>query len=205
MNQKELELVLSELSGFVDPKSKLEQISTGVDVAADALLKMDSHRHIKGKVIADLGAGTGIFGLGALILGAKKVYFVEYDKGAMKVAKENFKKIKKLMGKEYDAEFFNIDIKEFKKKVGVVMQNPPFSERETHVDKLFLIKAMEISNLVYSFHKLKTKGFVNDFVSENGFKVFDFIEYRFPIKLKLVLGIFRIKYLKIGFWCIKKK
>ena len=205
MNKKELELILSQLKGFVDPKSKLEQITTGVDVASDALWKINSNKHIKGKTIADLGAGTGVFGLGALMLGARKVYFIEYDKEAIKIAKENFKKIKKLMGKNYNAEFLNIDVKDFKKKVSVVVQNPPFSNKETHLDKLFLIKAMEIGKVIYSFHRLKTKNFIDDFVAENGFKVFDFVRYKFPIKQDLIFGLSRTKHLKIGFWCMKNK
>ncbi len=52
---------------------------------ADAIKESDA----KGKIVLDLGCGTGLQGLNALLLGAKKIFFVDIDKNAVANAKEN--------------------------------------------------------------------------------------------------------------------
>ena len=205
MNKKELELLLSQIKSFEDPKVSLEQYATDASIAADALWNIYTDRNIKGKIIADLGSGPGIFGLGALILGAKKVFFVEVDKKAMKLAKINKKKVELLVGKKINAEFFNIDIKEFDKKADVVIQNPPFGVKETHMDKLFLIRAMEISKKIYSFHKRSTKDFIKKFAGENKYETIKTYYYKFPLKQKFWFHTSRIKYIDVGCWYLKRK
>jgi len=205
MNKKELELILSQVAEFDDPKVKLEQYATDATIAADCLWNAFSDKNIKSKVIADLGAGPGIFGLGALILGAKKVYFVEIDKNAIKLAKQNLKKVESIVGKKLNTEFFNMDIKEFTKKVDVVIQNPPFGVKETHIDKLFLIQAMEISKKIYSFHKLSTKDFVKKFVAENNYQVVKTYKYSFPLKQEFWFHTLRVKHIDVGCWYLKRK
>jgi len=205
MNKKELELLLSQLMEFENPDVKLEQYSTTADIAADFLWNVFLNKHIKGKTIADLGAGPGVIGIGALALGARKVYFVEYDKEAIKLAKDNLKKMEKLLGKKLNAEFFNVDVKDFYKKVTVVLQNPPFGVKETHADKLFLIKAMELSKIIYSFHKYSTRDFVEKFVKENGYNAFMVLRYKFPLRQKLWFHTSRIKRIDVGCWGLNKK
>ncbi len=200
MNKKELELLLSQLMEFENPDLKLEQYSTTADIAADCLWNAFLNKHIKGKTVADLGSGPGIFGIGALVLGARKVYFVEYDKEAIKLAKENIKKMEKLLGKKFNVELLNMDVKDFDIKVSVVIQNPPFGVKETHADKLFLIKAMEISKIIYSFHKYSTRDFVEKFVKENGYKAFIVLKYKFPLKQKFWFHTSRIKRIDVGCW-----
>ena len=87
-------VVLSQLKGFKKQKLKEEQYPTEPEIAAEVLWLMFLRREIEGKAIADLGSGTGILGLGALLLGAKKVFLVEKDKDAMKIAKENHEWLK---------------------------------------------------------------------------------------------------------------
>ena len=67
----------------------MEQYATEGDLAAYWLLAIDQLDAIEGKVVADLGAGNGILGIGALLLGAKHVLFVEADEDAMAVLKNN--------------------------------------------------------------------------------------------------------------------
>ena len=205
MNKKELELILSKVETFEKPKVKLEQYPTDASIAADILWNIHSDKNIKGKVIADLGSGPGILGLGALILGAKKVFFVEKDKEAMSLAKKNKTKIEKLVEKKLKADFVLSDVRHFDKEVGVVIQNPPFGVKETHMDKLFLMKAMELSKKIYSFHKLSTKDFVKKFVSENNYKVMKIFKYQFPLKQDFWFHTSKVKYIDVGCWYIKRK
>ena len=50
---------------------------------------MTSWTASKGKVVVDLGAGNGILGIGALLLGAAHVVFVETDEEALGVLRSN--------------------------------------------------------------------------------------------------------------------
>ena len=205
MNKKELEIILSQLTFFEHPKLKLEQYSTNSSIAADLLWNACNNNHVKGKVIGDLGCGPGTFGLGALVLGAKKVYFVDVDKDVLDVAKKNKKLVEKIVGRKFNCEFINTNVKEFDKKVNVVIQNPPFGVKQTHHDKLFLIKAMELSSIIYSFHKLSTKEFIDKFVKENGFKVKHFYTYALPIKRRFWFHTSSVKNIDVGCWCLSKR
>jgi len=205
MNKKELEIILSKLKGFHKPKVKLEQYLTDSTIAADAVWNAYHNKHLTKKTIADLGCGPGIFGFGALALGAKKVYFVDMDKEALIVAKENKKIMEKLLGKKLNCDFRNVNVKDFSEKVNIVIQIPPFGVKQTHHDKLFLVKAMELCGIIYSFHKLSTKDFVNKFVRDNGFRIKHFYTYKFPIKQTYWFHISRVKDIDVGCWCITKR
>ena len=117
-------------------------------------------------VALDLGCGTGILGIGCLLLGASKVYFVDNDEDALKIAKESLKIVKSEFSIEGKASFLCSDILGFDKKVDTVVQNPPFGVKVRHADRDFLKKAMEMGKVEYSFHKSDSKRFIYKFVDE---------------------------------------
>ena len=164
MRKKELAIILSKLKGFQNPKPWLEQYKTPGNAASELLWLAYSLGDIEGKVVADLGAGTGVLTVGALLLGAKKVYAVEVDPEAVEVLKENvkgFDNVKVIVG----------DVSEFSKKVHTVVMNPPFGSQRKHADRPFLLKAFEVSNVVYSIHlaKPEVRKFIERFSQENNF------------------------------------
>ncbi|WP_048055248.1 METTL5 family protein [Pyrococcus sp. NA2] len=167
MKKKELAILLSKLRGFKNPKAWLEQYRTPGNAASDLLWLAYSLGDIEGKVIADLGAGTGVLSYGALLLGAKKVYAVEIDSEAVEILKENLKEFK---GK---FEVFLGDVSSFKVKVDTVIMNPPFGSQRKHADRPFLLKAFEISDVIYSIHLAKedVRNFIRRFSSDNGFMI----------------------------------
>jgi len=65
----------------------------------------------------------------------------------------------------------NKAIKDFNKKVDVVVQNPPFGTKRKHADKEFLAKAFSIAGLVYTIHKSATQRFVEAVAQDYGFSV----------------------------------
>src|SRR3989344_6126679 len=67
--------------------------------------------------------------------------------------------------------FINSDVKEFDKKVDTVIQNPPYGTKDKHADREFLVKAFQISNKIYSMHKLSTSSFVEKIAEDYEFKI----------------------------------
>ncbi|MBI5072796.1 methyltransferase [Candidatus Woesearchaeota archaeon] len=177
LTKKQLAIQLSKLASFEKPKIKLEQYTTDSEIAAtilwDALMKGD----IVGKTVADFGAGTGILGIGALLLGAKHVFFVEKDTDAVRILQTN---ILPLRAENY--EIRQMDVKDFQERVDTVLQNPPFGTRQEHADKIFLEKAFSLSNVVYSFHKTATDVFVRAIAADHAFTIPEYYSFSFPLR-----------------------
>ena len=205
--KKQLAIILSQLKGFEKPKIRLEQYSTEADIAAEIIWFAFYRREIKGKVIADLGCGTGTLGLSTLLMGAKKVYFVDIDEKAIDIAKENLKFLEEKLGVKLSkkAVFVVNDVKDFDEKVEVVMQNPPFGIKgERHKDREFLEKAFDIAEVVYSFHKAESKQFIAKFSGDKGWKVTDYWKFNWPLKQTMKYHEKRIQYIPVGCWRLVK-
>jgi len=169
MRKKHLAILLSSLEGFKNPKPELEQYITPGDVAAELLWLAKELGEIEGRVIADLGAGTGVLTVGACLLGAKMVYTVEKDREALEVLRENLNRA----GVDDCVEIVDADVSEFEGKVDTVVMNPPFGSQVKHADRPFLEKAFEIAGVVYSIHLAKNpvRAFVERFAHEHGFSI----------------------------------
>ncbi|MFH1770804.1 MAG: METTL5 family protein [archaeon] len=199
MTKKHLAVTLSKLKVFAAPNTNLEQYPTDSEIAADVLWFADLNGDIQGKIVADLGAGTGILGIGCLLLGARKVYFVEKDKEAIKVLKENLQS----HGLK-NHEIISEDIVNFHTKVDVVVQNPPFGTKEKHTDRFFLDKASTLANTIYSFHKTETKGFIDNYTRDLGFETTHYFEFDFPLKKTMEQHRKKIERIHVGCWRISK-
>jgi putative methylase len=175
LKKKALEKILQKIPLHPEPKAYLEQYSTPAYIAADALFL--AYPDIIGSKVVDLGCGTGIFAIGAKLLGAKECIGVDKDEKAIAVAEQfckslNLKRIK----------FKVCRVRDFKKNCDVVIQNPPFGAQKKHADRVFIKKALELAPIVYSFHLSRTKNFVKSFVeSLNAVITFEKI-YKLPIK-----------------------
>ena len=182
LSKSSLAIALSGLKGFESPKIREEQYTTDSEIAANVLWSAYLLGDIQNRVIADLGCGTGILGIGALLLGANDVFFIDVDKIAIETAKNNFLKLKSdgyALGK---VKFLNLNIKNLKIRSQIVIQNPPFGTRIKHNDLLFLEKALEIAPIVYSFHKSESKGFLEMFSSKKNIKITHIWSFKLPLK-----------------------
>lgn len=179
-----LAIVLSELKDFERGVLELEQYSTPSEIAADVLWKAYMNGDVERKVIVDSACGPGFLGIGALILGAKKVFFVDKSKEAIEILKKNIEFVDDKYGFSAGerSEIAVKDIKDIWEKADIVMQNPPFGTKEKHIDRLFLEKAFSTANIIYSFHKTVTKGFVEAISKDNGFMITHSWRYDFGIK-----------------------
>ncbi len=182
MKKKDVEIILSGLETFKKQKLNLEQYQTEAHITADLLWFAFMNGDIEGKVVADLGCGNGVFGIGALLLGAKKVIFLDVDKEAMNLAKKNAAAVERIVEGKLTKSFSNKSVSSFNRKVDTVIQNPPFGVKKTHADKPFLLKAMKYAEKVYTFHKFETRRFVEKFVLDEGWKIKLVKKYKFPLR-----------------------
>ena len=181
-SKKRLELVLSKLKGFGNPKVRAEQYKTPPDIAALAIWHAYMKNNLKGRVSADLGCGSGILGIGSLLMGSKRVYFIDNDEEALKICENNLDWIKSEFSGIGEFKILNKDITLFHKKVDIIFQNPPFGTKVKHADRDFLVKAFEISHVVYSFHKSETSRFVEAISKDNGMKIEERISLKMPLQ-----------------------
>tara|TARA_Y100000034_G_scaffold96601_1_gene117690 strand:- start:790 stop:1443 length:654 start_codon:yes stop_codon:yes gene_type:complete len=189
-SQKQLSVVLSRLKGFETSKVSLEQYSTDSNIAAFLLWNAALIDFIDDKTVLDLGCGTGILGLGALFIDAEKVFFVDKDKDALNVLKENIKfideELMKIPKKKY--KIINKDVEKLNKKdvnkvkIDIVIMNPPFGVQNEHADKEFLKVGFSTRKPVYSIHKVESRKFLEKFSADNGYKLTHFWEMDFPLK-----------------------
>ena len=203
-SQRDLAVKLSKLKQFEKPLWALEQYVTPSHIAAEWVWNMALDSEVAGKIILDAACGPGVIGLGLLLLGAKKIYFLDKDESALNICQENYNKLKE----EYElgeAEFILADISLFDEEVDAVVQNPPFGTKVEHADKKFLEKAFTSAPLVYSMHKYSTKKFVEAISTDFGFQIIHLWRYEFPIKAKFKFHEKPVKFIDVGLWKMKKR
>ena len=182
-SKKELAVILSKLRVFEKPKMMEEQYTLDPDVSADILWNAYMRHDIQWKEIADFGCGTGILGIGALLLGAKKVYFIDNDTDVFPNLLENIKTIsdcqKKVIKK---IEILNLDIRDFSKKTDVVIMNPPFGTKVRYLDKDFFKKAFSTADVVIGINKAAKLSTVEKIANENNYRILEIKKYLINLK-----------------------
>ena len=175
MKKKDLEIKLQRMKDFVDPDPSLEQYMTPAAIASDILFTAYSEGDVKGMDIVDLGCGTGMFSIGAHMLGASNVYGYDVSEKAINVAKENAKAF------NADVNFEVCDIADIEQRGDTAIMNPPFGCQSRNADRPFLDQAMGLCDTVYSIHRGTTVNFLNDYVRNAGREIVFQKSYRFNI------------------------
>ncbi len=203
-SKRQLAVLLSQLESFV-PDVSLEQYPSDSEIAADALWKCAMLGTINGKSVIDLGCGSGILGIGALLLGAKEVIFVDLDKAMIEATFRNLALLS-----ENALEFRNYrlvegDVSSLKlPPVDTVIMNPPFGTRQKGADIMFVEKACAVSDFVMSMHKTSTKNYVMRFFEKQGFSV-SVEDHQFPLKQTLKQHTRRIHRIEVSVFFAKRK
>ena len=196
-----LAVELSKLAVFENPNLASEQYpmdsETGAEVLWDAAFKGD----IEGKTIADFGCGTGILGIGALLLDAGHVFFVDSDEKVLETLKQN---LTKYPFGDASHSIHHVDVADFAQKADIVIQNPPFGTKKKHADREFLVKAFGTADIIYTFHKTTSKEFIAAVAKDHGFTITHYYEFDFPLKMEHLFHKHRIHRIKVGCWRLEK-
>jgi len=178
MKKKELEMILQRVPPLDKPIPHLEQYLTPASIAADIIFTAHQFGDVENKAVLDLGCGTGIFSVGAILTGAKKVVGIDVDKNSIEIARAYAEK------NDFEIKFLVQDVKDVKVKCDTVIMNPPFGAQKSNLkaDRKFIEKGFEVGSVLYSLHLAKTVPFVKRLISSLGGKVNYSKDYVFPIK-----------------------
>jgi putative methylase len=165
MKLKRLEMTLQRVAGYSSPRPSLEQYQTPAPLAARLLYHALMKGDIEGKVVCDLGSGTGILAIGAALLGAASVKGVDVDKKAVDVAHKNAELL------DADVIFILADVKDqtLPEVLGLcdtVIMNPPFGAQKVHADRPFIDLAISVAPVIYSIFNAGSTPFIKTYTAD---------------------------------------
>ena len=153
MRVRRLAMLLSGLEQTQSQLVELEQYSTDGDLAARWLTDISTFGDLhEGCTVADLGAGNGVLGLGAMALGAGRTVLIDSDQNACYTAQSNAEK----MGFSDSVEVIQATIGTDSIELDspdVVISNPPWGRQSPKADRPFLdaiLSARASSHLMHS-------------------------------------------------------
>lgn len=203
--QKQLAMTLSKLPPHPAHNAKLEQYATDGDVAARWLASIDAEEPFADlDCVADLGAGNGILGIGALLLGAPRACFVEVDSQACDSIRAGLD----THDLTYRSEVYCIDIHEAKAVVNqcdMVLMNPPWGQQRRSADRPFLESAIGIA--LQSVHVLHSSGAVHiePWASDAGWEAKRWMEAKIPLPKRYAHQKQRRAFTDAAMWCLSKR
>lgn len=176
MRARDLERKLSAIPAHPSPQVELEQYATPADLATLLLFEAYALGDIAGRRVADLGCGTGVFAIGASILGASEVVGVDVDPAAIAVARG--------CGEALGAhvEWVSSDVASWVGRVDTVIMNPPFGAQNRGADRAFLDAAFRAADTVLSLHNASTREFVESYAGAAGFERTHAWRLKFPLR-----------------------
>ena len=158
MKQRQLEILLEQVAVFESPSPSLEQYTTPAGIAAEllyfALMKGDLV-----DTVYDLGCGTGILAIGAALVDAPTVVGFDIDMNALITARQSAKKL------GVDVEFVCSSIQDVPGRAHTVIMNPPFGAQVRGNDRPFLVRALEVADVIYSIHNEGSYEFIKKFIN----------------------------------------
>jgi len=160
-----------------EPKPMWEQYQTPATIAADVLYQSYGNGDINAKHVIDLGCGTGMFAIGAALLGAHLVTAVDIDQQSIAIAQSQAQKL------QVAIDFLTQPIDQVNVVGDTVIMNPPFGAQKSNLqaDRRFLEKAMAISSVIYSLHLAKTFPFLQKMIHANHGIITHMKTYDFPL------------------------
>lgn len=179
---------------FVSPDAALEQYRTPAAVAADLLWEAHSEDAVRGKSVVDLGCGTGVFAVGASVLGAKPVVGIDIDAEALKVAANQGVDTIQADASEASVELVG-------HAVDTVFMNPPFGAQNRHADRPFYEAAARLLDGAGSCWFLAlatTEAFLGKQANALGASLDRIMEWPYPIEARFAFHRDEVKTFRVA-------
>jgi putative methylase len=117
----------------------LEQYATEGDLASYWMLAVDQLDGFERSTVVDMGAGNGILGIGALLLGASEVVFVESDPTALEALEANIDSLDDELRARARILPATVGLDEVPLEgVDIIVMNPPWGVQREKADRPFL-------------------------------------------------------------------
>ena len=180
MKLRHLESALSQVDPFDSPKIELEQIPTSALIASRMIFTAaNTYEDIAGCAVGDFGCGPGILSIGSALMGSAYNIGVDIDPEALETAWVNIRKLE--VNDTVDLVQANLEQLDIRSDFDTIVMNPPFGTRKAGIDTLFLKKALNCANVVYSLHKTSTREHFIKFAQNNGLNIEVIAELRYDI------------------------
>lgn len=188
--KKDLINVVQNLQPFAQPKIKLEQYTIdalcAVDITYFAGVEFDD---IRGKMVLDLGVGTGRLSIASAFLLPKYIIGIDIDAEALSILMEN-KEGLVVEGMihplccDVDKIPLEIESQYTKDSQITTIMNPPFGVQKKYADRKFLKAAMNLSDVIYSIHLASDKvhNFIKNYVKKFGWTIDYVLPYNMIIE-----------------------
>ena len=139
MRPKHLAISLSKLIPHPCENVGLEQYATEGDLASYWMLAVDELDGFQDSNVADLGAGNGILGIAALLLGASKVVFIETDPSAVAALEKNIASLQADLQAKAEIVHATVGLDHLPlDDINIVVMNPPWGVQREKADRAFL-------------------------------------------------------------------
>lgn len=191
LSKKDIEIIIERIPRHPKPKDYLEQYTTPAKIVAEIIHLAKLLGDLEDSIVIDLGCGTGRFAIAASLYGNLYAIGIDIDKEALIIARQQAKKLGALV------DFILSDIKNLKMQGDVVFQNPPFGIKKRYADRIFLEKATEISEIVYTIHDIHSKDFVIKFLENRGFSITHTMEELFEMPPQFYYHKSKIKRIRV--------
>jgi putative methylase len=166
VRRSELIRTLSGLEGFPTANAVLEQVATPPEAAATLLGAAVARGDLEGRSILDLGSGTGVLSIGAMLLRAASVVGIEVEATAVEAADRNAARV------GVEATFRVAPVAPGLPRVDTVVMNPPFGAQRRHADRPFWDAAFETSRRrIYAFALAQSRSFIEGRAVERSARV----------------------------------
>ena len=187
MRKGELARRLAAIPRHPAPRPELEQYRTPDEVAAGLLGLAADDGAVRDRNVLDLGCGTGVFAIGAALLGARLATGVDVDPQAVETAR----KAAEEAGVGKSTWFVAADVAAWHADPGTfdtVVMNPPFGAQagNRHADRLFLTRAAEAvrdrKGTVWFLAQERTERFLVPFAQELGGRLERVAVWDYPLE-----------------------
>lgn len=186
VRKADLERALEAVPRHPAPSPDLEQYRTPPGIAAQLLLAADADGAIAGKRVLDLGCGTGVFALGAALLGARLATGVDVDPASVALAQQAAGR----MGVAAATWFVVAGLADWRPEAGAfdtVVMNPPFGAQKgnKHADRLFLERAADAvrpGGTVWFLALSRTEGFLGQRAKALGARIERVAHWDYPLE-----------------------
>ena len=191
-------MLLSSLPPHPCGDIELEQYTTSGDIAASWLAQIAAFGDLStDSSIADLGAGNGILGIGAALMGVSQVVLVEVDEQACSVA---FQSIEQAGVSDY-VEIFRKTVDDSLDLSGadLIISNPPWGTQKPKSDRPFLDAIIRSNTIAHLMHSAEATHIETIFESA-GWEVERYWETDFALPAAYSHHYSRQGKTRVGFW-----